>query len=80
MNDEDKIKQLVQLVKDLWEVRGYGIPEMELHQRVVDAVELDKSEFYLVGMRPIGPDGLSWVPEIKDGKISYTHHFEVPHE
>lgn len=68
---EQTIEELRQLVEDLWEVRGYGIPEMELLERVSRLVPNE-----LHGMRPIGPDGLSLVPDIIDGKISYTKYFE----
>jgi hypothetical protein len=75
MNDAEKIKELVALVKDLWEVRKYGIPEMDMCARVVIAASYDQSECYLAGLRPIGPDGLSLTPDIIDGKVSYTRHF-----
>ena len=76
MTDKEKIKELVSLVKDLWEVRKYGIPEMELNARVVVAASYDQSEVYMAGLRPIGPDGLSLTPDFIDGKVSYTRHFE----
>lgn len=63
--------ELEQLIVDLWEVRSYGIKEMELWKRVVKAVPDE-----LHGIRPIDENGISLIPEIKDGKISYTHYFE----
>lgn len=65
------MNELRQLVLDLWEVRQYDIPEVILHRRVQAAIPNE-----LIGIRPVGANGKSLVPEIKDGKISYTHHFE----
>jgi hypothetical protein len=76
MNSETKIKELVDLVKDLWEVRKYGIPEMELQSRVSKALSYDDSEIYFTGLRPVDSNGISLTPDIKDGKVSYTKYYE----
>ena len=66
-----KLKKLYRLILDLWEVRGYGIPERELYDRVN---ALGTGE--IIGYRPCGRDGTSLVPDIKDGRISYTKYYE----
>ena len=69
--DTEKIEELQQLVRDLWEVRGYGIEENKLYFRVSAVLSND-----FVGYRPCDENGISLVPDIKDGKISYTKYFE----
>ena len=65
------MNELRQLVLDLWTVRAYGIKETNLRDRVQRAIPDE-----IIGVRPIDSNGVSLVPKIKNGKVSYTHHFE----
>jgi len=76
MTQDETIAALRQLVKELWEVRDYGIQEMNLYNRVCRLVPDEHQEVYLAGMRPCDKNGISLVPKRIGNKISYTHHFE----
>ena len=69
---EHPMNKLRELVLELWQNRKYGIKELELHQKVQRVIPDE-----IVGVRPCDAKGVSLIPEIKDGKISYTHHFEA---
>lgn len=68
---QQRLDSAQNLIMDLWEVRRDGIEERKLHARVCEACPHE-----IPGLRPIGPDGKSLVPERKDGKVSYTRAYE----
>lgn len=63
MNAQDKAKDIAALIMKLWELRAHGIREMELSDKVSEAVNLlDPNSGFIVGIRPISSDGLSVTP------------------
>ena len=67
-NKEEKFrKKAYETILYLWENRKYGIKEMEYFKKVCELIPHE-----LIGLRPVNENGISYVPKIENGRISYT--------